>query len=801
MDTRLKSNNNESTQLKMKPKNNKRIFFINLIALILTVIIGIAAIKVYPKIDEMARKTTISQYLSYDFARILTKNNFVLYKEALEAKQGKVIEANEIYIKPKSEFSDSDVYEHLKCKMNDFLVKCKGNLEDDLQNLDYAVLDNDENILKSNNKNNLSGLIKANNPDILKDKYSFYIAINYDENGNMNVDNVYGGDENIISYLSNYELKDLVYTNNYEINKPIKNMTFIYSINKDLKYTNDQIYRLLEKTQRWSRRDITYAYVLILAGIVAILGLFTPFKFEKEIIICKKLFKVPLEIIFMLMGIIIGFMFAESSDLVFYTLNGDFTRKILAQIGINDYVGQKIIYLCNILYWLVFITSIFISITVIKNIFNVGLIKYFKEKTLIGIIIMFLSRNAKPTYKFLKTNAQKTYENVDNIIENADLKDKSNKFISLIYNIYRLIKRKGKQVYENLCNMINNVDLSENPNRFIINIIVINFIIILISGIVFIFGAASFIHRQIELMVWAILILILYNTALFILIRKYLNNVNTNFKMILNATNKIADGKLDAKIEEDAGLFNPFKVQIEKIQVGFKKAVDEEVKSQRMKTELISNVSHDLKTPLTSIITYVDLLKKESITDEERNSYIDTLDRKSQRLKFLIEDLFEVSKATSGNITLNLVKVDIVELMKQTQVELEDKINNAELNIKNNFPKNKVILELDSQKTFRIFENLLTNVVKYSMKGSRVYIDIIAAGERIEITIKNMSAEEITFNTFDIVERFQRGDKSRNAEGSGLGLAIVKSFTEVQGGKFNIEIDGDLFKVILLFKK
>ena len=150
---------------------------------------------------------------------------------------------------------------------------------------------------------------------------------------------------------------------------------------------------------------------------------------------------------------------------------------------------------------------------------------------------------------------------------------------------------------------------------------------------------------------------------------------------------------------------------------------------------------------------------------------------------------------------MNLVKVDIVELMKQTEIELEDKIKNTNLKIRNYFPGDKIIIELDSQKTFRIFENLLNNVVKYAMEGSRVYVDIIDNVDTVEITIKNMSAEEINFDAFDIVERFERGDKSRNTEGSGLGLAIAKSFVEVQGGVFNIEVDGDLFKVSIIFKK
>lgn len=225
------------------------------------------------------------------------------------------------------------------------------------------------------------------------------------------------------------------------------------------------------------------------------------------------------------------------------------------------------------------------------------------------------------------------------------------------------------------------------------------------------------------------------------------------------------------------------------------------MKSQRLKTELISNVSHDLKTPLTSIITYVDLLKNENITEEERKSYIETIERKSQRLKNLIEDLFEMSKATSKNVQLNIVDVDIVELMKQTQFELSDKIEESSLKFKWNLPSEKVIVKLDSQKTFRVFENLLVNIVKYAMPNSRVFIDIINKEDGVDIELKNMSATEIDFTGEEIVERFTRGDKSRNTEGSGLGLAIAKSFVELQGGCFVVEVDGDLFKVKIKFKK
>ncbi|NJA51034.1 sensor histidine kinase, partial [Clostridioides difficile] len=251
----------------------------------------------------------------------------------------------------------------------------------------------------------------------------------------------------------------------------------------------------------------------------------------------------------------------------------------------------------------------------------------------------------------------------------------------------------------------------------------------------------------------------------------------------------------------DLGFFNPIKDELGNIQTGFKKAVDEEVKSQKMKTELISNVSHDLKTPLTSIITYIDLLKDESITDENRKLYIDTLDRKSQRLQHLIEDLFEVSKANSGDVYLNIVNVDIVSLMKQTLLELDDKLADSSLIVKNNFSNEKIILPLDSQRTFRVFENLIINISKYAMPNSRVYIDILETDNKVNIMLKNMSASEIDFSVDDIMERFVRGDKSRNTEGSGLGLAIAKSFIELQGGKMNISVDGDLFKVTITFNK
>ena len=205
-------------------------------------------------------------------------------------------------------------------------------------------------------------------------------------------------------------------------------------------------------------------------------------------------------------------------------------------------------------------------------------------------------------------------------------------------------------------------------------------------------------------------------------------------------------------------------------------------------------MSHDLKTPLTSIINYVDLLKKEGLSKEEAQGYIEVLDRKSQRLKMLIDDLFEASKMASGAVELNIEKVDVTALLSQALAELDEKINNSSLIFKLKMPNEKVYANLDGKKTWRVFENLINNILKYSQPKTRVYIELIEEDSKIIITMKNISSYEMDFDKEEIFERFIRGDKSRNTEGSGLGLSIAKSILELQGGNLSIEIDGDLFK-------
>ncbi len=297
--------------------------------------------------------------------------------------------------------------------------------------------------------------------------------------------------------------------------------------------------------------------------------------------------------------------------------------------------------------------------------------------------------------------------------------------------------------------------------------------------------------------VFGFVLAIAYSVFLF----KYLLKLIDKVKSLDEATSQLAEGNFAITLDENIGVFSPISKNLNNIKEGFRLAVDKEIKSQKMKAELISNVSHDLKTPLTSIITYVDLMKNQDITSETQKEYIDILDKKSKRLKILIEDLFEASKANSGNVELYLERLDVVALLRQTLGELEEKINNSSLQMKINVPENKVICKLDGRRTYRIFENIMSNTLKYALPNSRVYIDVVENQQEVSVVFKNISAYEMNFDTAEITERFTRGDISRNTEGSGLGLAIAKSFIELQNGKLEVIIDGDLFKLIVSFPK
>ena len=258
-------------------------------------------------------------------------------------------------------------------------------------------------------------------------------------------------------------------------------------------------------------------------------------------------------------------------------------------------------------------------------------------------------------------------------------------------------------------------------------------------------------------------------------------------------------------IQKFSNAFKNSVIYLNDISNGFENAVQERMKSERMKAELITNVSHDIKTPLTSIINYVDLLKSENIQDEKAREYIEILDNKSQRLKKLTEDLVEASKVSTGNISLNLEKINIVELIKQATGEFGDKFKKRGLEPIINAQQNEINIMADSKYMYRIIENLYSNISKYALENSRVYIDIklnkIEPVPFVQIEIKNISKDKLNISADELMQRFVRGDKSRTTEGSGLGISIAQNLTELQNGNFELKLDGDLFKVELTFNK
>ena len=276
-----------------------------------------------------------------------------------------------------------------------------------------------------------------------------------------------------------------------------------------------------------------------------------------------------------------------------------------------------------------------------------------------------------------------------------------------------------------------------------------------------------------------------------------------SYVKIEKAINDLYQGNTDIELEENEFVkeMKNMASQINDIAGGLSNAIDEKLKSERLKTELITNVSHDIKTPLTSIINYVDLLKKEGMDGEKAKEYLDILDSKSQRLKKLTEDLVEASKASSGAIKLNMEKLNVNELIKQVSGEFEDKFKARKLEEIITFPENALYIKADSRYMYRVLENMYSNISKYAMEGTRVYTDIIEKDGRIVIQLKNVSKQKLNISVDELMQRFVRGEASRNTEGSGLGLSIARSLTELQEGNFNIYLDGDLFKVTIEFNK
>lgn len=281
----------------------------------------------------------------------------------------------------------------------------------------------------------------------------------------------------------------------------------------------------------------------------------------------------------------------------------------------------------------------------------------------------------------------------------------------------------------------------------------------------------------------------------------FLFKVASQWNRVKIGAQNIAEGKLDEQINTEKMIpeLKKHAQNINNVGQGIDFAVQDKIKSERFRTELITNVSHDIKTPLTSIINYVDLIKKEDVTDPTLVEYIDVLDRQSARLKKLIEDLMEASKASTGNLSVNLEEFDVSVMLTQMAGEFEEKLKSRDLELVVQHPEESVMIKADGRHLWRVFDNLLNNAFKYSQAGTRVYVNVSNHEDKVQIIFRNTSASMLNISSEELMERFVRGDSSRNTEGSGLGLSIARSLTELMGGTMRLDIDGDLFKVTLTF--
>lgn len=367
------------------------------------------------------------------------------------------------------------------------------------------------------------------------------------------------------------------------------------------------------------------------------------------------------------------------------------------------------------------------------------------------------------------------------------LKHHTFKESSIIYRLIVLILKVLKWICRKIVFILQGIPLVWKSTLILLAGIIINFIIVMmVYDAYYSFGPGIFI--------W------FFGAAVTLAAGIYMALC---MRRLREAAHHLAEGDLEYQVDKK-GLFLELAKHaddLNSISRGMSKAVEEKMKSERFKTELITNVSHDIKTPLTSIINYVDLLKKEEINNEKASEYIEVLDRQSSRMKKLIEDLVEASKAATGAMKLNLERCQVDVLMMQVLGEYKEKVESADLKIVSKLPDEKPEIMADGRSMWRIFDNLMNNICKYSQPGTRVYQILETDGDSVAVTYKNTSKYELEITAEELMERFVRGDKSRSTEGSGLGLSIARNLTELNGGSFDVDIDGDLFKVKMKFRR
>lgn len=792
MGIKLKGNNavndsSENNTMANRKQSHKAGIFI---AVFLVFLASVMFVLLYSAFRRRAE--SLMEYVQEDvmhnetFLRDLYQGNTILYKELQEQVSGTPLRYQDVYLtvtlEPSTntvasyiDFGGESADEYAARKLYEMLKGWEDKFWNSLDYaLDYQIIDHAGGTMITNTGNNLSQLGTKEATEELLSQYPYYIKISYDSSGFLehvwvkgaeadellrNVQRVMRSnylertfydfyyadgylanmisDENIYYYHNGNMMKARI-----DVNNTPRDCTICYALTQEQKDNlikcNDY-YTAIDSWSAYYSANVadTFRMFLIILGIVALI-----MPLDKKYHLHELWFlQFDLEILLVILFLMFCFMGDLGLGLVIYSVDGGMDSDLLTALhsfwpNLSMEWLKGIATGINLLILFIMFGLWYILVTGLGQVYTLGFKRYLKKR-------------------------------------------------SLCYRIWKRLHSFGSRKAGEFKEEILHVDLGHSMNKVLLKIVVINYLLLALLSMLWFAG---------------IFLLLLYSIVLYMVLKKYIKHIQAQYKNLLVATQSIADGNLQTEFAGDWGVFESYKSQLAEIQQGFSRAVEEEVKSQRMRTELITNVSHDLKTPLTAITTYIELLQEEGVTEEQRREYLDVLARKSNRLKILIEDLFEVSKATSGNVSLQLDRVDIGNLMRQAYLEYEDRVEQADLLFRFQIPEEKQFLILDSQKTYRIFENLYTNIIKYAMPHTRVYVRMERLGNDVVIELKNTSKAELNIAPESLTERFVRGDSSRNTEGSGLGLAIARSFVELQGGRMRLEIDGDLFKVTIVWK-
>ena len=783
MDTKSK---NSETKKRNRQERMPGVF----VAAVLILSASLTFLSQYPGFKERATADEPNILAGSEFLHEIYQANMVLYKQICDWKaEGKEMTAQDFFLSGKIKKAELEDYNEYY-SFDESPLSFAGEQIDELlyqwdlsfhngleQQIDYEIMDRESGRTFANTERALHYLGTEEESIYLDNYYPYYIKLDFDENGVLEHVWVRGGDvdtlvENVQRVMRSRYLERSLYESlsysayggiNWEnaiyyesrddnavmqielqvLNMP-KNCTVCYALTEaqlaDVK-ASSRMYLSMSTAGNYRTSGIQDVFNLLLV-VLGITAMLLPF-WKKYRLHAYNLLPLHIEVLTVLVFATFLILGELSATLVMYSVSDSWEYSLpyilsSAFPGLTAMMGARtIVLVINLLFLTMAFTLWFTLITAYAQVYVFGIRGYMRKRC-------------------------------------------------LCYRLFRCmrvsIRRKRARIKREFLYM----DLEQNLNVPLFQLLLANFVILAVISFFWLFG---------------VVLLIPYTIFLYGLLRKYIRIIQDRYGEMLKAAPSVADGNLQTEIAGDWGMFSAFQEELAAIQSGFSSAVEEEVKSQRMRTELITNVSHDLKTPLTAIITYTELLREEGVTESQRKEYLAVLHRKSLRLKTLIEDLFEVSKANSGNVAFDTEKVDICHLVRQMYLEYEDKAAKAGLVFRFRFPEQKVFLMLDSDKTSRIFDNLYANIIKYAMPDTRVYVSVESRDGEVGIELKNISGYELNIPAESLTERFVRGDSARNSEGSGLGLAIARSFVELQGGKMEIEIDGDLFKVYLFWKE